>query len=51
MFVGRDSELEALEELYASDTFQFPVVYGRRRVGNTTTPRDRKSTRLNSSQT
>ena len=35
MFVGRDSELRALEELYATDTFQFPVVYGRRRVGKT----------------
>ena len=35
MFVGRDSELATLEELYASDTFQFPVVYGRRRVGKT----------------
>ena len=35
MFVGRDSELGALEELYATDTFQFPVVYGRRRVGKT----------------
>lgn len=35
MFVGRDNELGALEELYATDTFQFPVVYGRRRVGKT----------------
>jgi len=35
MFVGRDGELRALEELYATDTFQFPVIYGRRRVGKT----------------
>ena len=35
MFVGRDSELRALEELSATDTFQFPAVYGRRRVGKT----------------
>lgn len=35
MFVGRDRELESLEGLYASEAFQFAVVYGRRRVGKT----------------
>lgn len=35
MFVGRERELESLEGLYASDAFQFAVVYGRRRVGKT----------------
>ena len=34
-FVGRERELEALERLYATDVFQMPVVYGRRRVGKT----------------
>lgn len=36
MFVGREKELNALEELYKEDRFQFVVVYGRRRVGKTT---------------
>ena len=35
MFVGRERELESLERLYASNNFQFGVVYGRRRVGKT----------------
>ena len=35
MFVGRERELGSLEGLYASDAFQFTVVYGRRRVGKT----------------
>ena len=35
MFVGRERELESLERLYASNSFQFGVVYGRRRVGKT----------------
>ena len=34
-FVGRKRELAALEKLYATDAFQMPVVYGRRRVGKT----------------
>lgn len=34
-FVGRERELRTLEQLYASDTFQLPVIYGRRRVGKT----------------
>ena len=32
MFIGRDSELNALEMLYKSDKFEFAVIYGRRRV-------------------
>lgn len=36
MFVGRQRELATLNRLYHTDTFQFPVVYGRRRVGKTT---------------
>ncbi|GHU48991.1 ATPase AAA [Clostridia bacterium] len=35
MFIGRESELQTLEKLYAEDKFQFPVFYGRRRVGKT----------------
>lgn len=35
MFVGREAELAALEELYASQQFEMVVVYGRRRVGKT----------------
>lgn len=36
MIVGRQSEFESLQKKYASETFQFPVLYGRRRVGKTT---------------
>lgn len=35
MFIGREKELGALERLYASDKFEFAVIYGRRRVGKT----------------
>ncbi len=35
MFIGRERELNALENLYASDKFEFAVIYGRRRVGKT----------------
>lgn len=35
MFVGRDRELAALENLYRSGAFEMPVIYGRRRVGKT----------------
>ena len=35
MFVGREQELNTLEQLYATDKFQFAVIYGRRRVGKT----------------
>ena len=34
-FVGRENELSTLELLYASDCFQMPIIYGRRRVGKT----------------
>jgi len=36
MFVGRKRELEVLNKSYERDAFQFPVIYGRRRVGKTT---------------
>jgi AAA+ ATPase superfamily predicted ATPase len=36
MFVGRKAELDSLTNSYNKDTFQFPVIYGRRRVGKTT---------------
>lgn len=35
MFIGRESELASLNRLYASDKFEFAVIYGRRRVGKT----------------
>lgn len=35
MFIGRERELRALNRLYASDRFEFAVIYGRRRVGKT----------------
>ncbi len=35
MFIGRERELDALNRLYASDQFEFAVIYGRRRVGKT----------------
>lgn len=35
MFIGRERELSKLNQLYKSGTFQFPVIYGRRRVGKT----------------
>ena len=33
MFVGRKNELDSLNKSYIKDSFQFPVVYGRRRAG------------------
>ena len=36
MFIGRNAELKKLDEMYASDKFEFAVIYGRRRVGKTT---------------
>ena len=36
MFIGREKELSTLEKLYSSDSFEFAVIYGRRRVGKTT---------------
>lgn len=35
MFIGREHELAALNNLYASNKFEFAVIYGRRRVGKT----------------
>ena len=35
MFIGREQELSSLNKLYASDKFEFVVIYGRRRVGKT----------------
>ena len=35
MFIGRERELNALDNLYKSDKFEFAVIYGRRRVGKT----------------
>lgn len=35
MFIGREKELATLNKLYASDKFEFAVIYGRRRVGKT----------------
>lgn len=35
MFIGREKELISLNKLYASDKFEFVVIYGRRRVGKT----------------
>lgn len=35
MFMGRERELETLNRLYASNKFEFVVIYGRRRVGKT----------------
>ena len=35
MFIGREKELATLDRLYASDKFEFVVMYGRRRVGKT----------------
>jgi len=36
MFFGRKKELEILNKLYNRKKFEFPVIYGRRRVGKTT---------------
>jgi len=35
MFIGRQKELNNLTNLYETNKFQFPVIYGRRRVGKT----------------
>ncbi len=35
MFIGRKRELQQLQNLYNKGNFQFPVIYGRRRVGKT----------------
>ena len=36
MFVGREKELQKLNQMYASNQFEFAVLYGRRRIGKTT---------------
>ena len=36
MFIGRERELDDLNELYSQNRFQLFVLYGRRRVGKTT---------------
>ncbi len=36
MFIGREKELFDLNNLYAQDSFQMFILYGRRRVGKTT---------------
>lgn len=35
MFIGRKRELATLRRLYKTESFQLPVIYGRRRVGKT----------------
>lgn len=35
MFIGRERELNTLNNLYYSEKFEFAVIYGRRRVGKT----------------
>lgn len=35
MFIGREKELQRLQQAYENERFQFFVVYGRRRVGKT----------------
>lgn len=35
MIVGREKEIEKLEELYSNEKSDFVAVYGRRRVGKT----------------
>ncbi len=36
MFIGRQAELELLEEYFNSDRSEFCVLYGRRRIGKST---------------
>ena len=36
MFVAREHELQVLEKLFTSDSFEMVVLYGRRRVGKIT---------------
>ena len=36
IFIGRESELGKLHEMYHSNSFEFAIIYGRRRVGKTT---------------
>ena len=39
MFIGRETELQFLEERYNSNKSELVVLYGRRRVGKTETLR------------
>ncbi|MDR2541932.1 MAG: ATP-binding protein [Treponema sp.] len=36
MFAGREKELEELENLYKTKTYQMVIIYGRRRIGKST---------------
>ena len=36
MFTGREKELEELEKLYKTRTYQMVIIYGRRRIGKST---------------
>jgi len=36
MFTGRERELEELEKLYKTRTYQMTIIYGRRRIGKST---------------
>jgi len=36
MFAGRERELEELEKLYKTKTYQMVIIYGRRRIGKST---------------
>ena len=40
MFIGREYELQELNMLYEKESFQMPVIYGRRRVGKSTLIRE-----------
>lgn len=40
MFIGRKKELAKLNEMYYNDSFEFAVIYGRRRIGKTTLIRE-----------
>ena len=40
MFIGREPELQFLEDRYHSDGGQLVVLYGRRRIGKTETLRE-----------
>ncbi|WNY26660.1 ATP-binding protein [Methanolapillus ohkumae] len=40
MFIGREEELNKLNQMYQSGKFEFAVIYGRRRIGKTTLIRE-----------
>lgn len=40
MFIGREKELASLNKRYENGGFEFPVIYGRRRIGKTTLIRE-----------